>query len=986
MWIVVSIKLLSSLVCVQVFVIIESRINVADVSFAYRMDLHGPDEFYNPPPTLPPGVAVCDGIPRAKWNTRCVTLRNEGGQDVAHGVCQNVDPELVIDMDGKPLGDDRVAVQIAESLCEEDVPSVWMWSMHSWDIKRVFLNGVSLYDHDQTHIYNTAMNASNQRVRKGVRSYESSRERIESGVPPKKESLLTIEAITQVSTQTCCERNCLQPFPRGQIQAIRAQLHVHDGVYARKKCLLEVHRQIHKDSAGKKFITLKGREVCPQAWWTIHGIGKATFYRYKELAKAGKQAEGHGNLGSKKPRTHTLQAVATLRTLIVSNADKMPHKTRTLESGEKVPAMVLPSSFRWSDQLPIINEANGMQNLQPISSSGLSNIRRASFPEFAPKARGDTFARCGLCDTYKQLRSACTPLSDSQNKWSNILNTHIVGQRAHRELYYGNRYISDKYPEKMLCIIHDKMDHSKTASPHFSHKTKATDSFFKMPVAVTGMIAHGHGDVRYAHYGLGIFPTDSNHTIGSIAKLLRDLEGPPKNSSRKLFSIGRDQSTLTKALLNGSETCLDSLIPPPPVPLEPNPLPPILTLQLDNASGDNKNRWVFAYCSMLIYKGVFREVYINFLIVGHTHEDIDALFGRWSSMLKTNNYPTLPRLMKSFMECETVPVIPHFIEEVPDFKTFVHGYLGTGGDVLGGHSKSQQFKFFMDSNGWPLMEYKNLCTDKNWLPEHGKGIRLWSETEDGLPKVPSGSPPPLAPQQMKSLEEVKKGLNGFIAHWNKMANDDLSGEFRRKNGPISDYWKDVRIALDAPLQVRETILDGFWPASRITNDDADRRQSDGTICEGDAEDAPFVGRKRDRPRASFRVNRDTFAGYFVVVRPADGDPKPFWLARAITNPNPDPGHMHMIQIQYWTPASNLHINMETYDGWDTKKGNVWREDRVISPTWSSTNCIMTAWKPRFREGTSDPKVAISKPQIDIIKASVTAFMFELNNDGSTAQE
>ena len=45
------------------------------------------------------------------------------------------------------------------------------------------------------------------------------------------------------------------------------------------------------------------------------------------------------------------------------------------------------------------------------------------------------------------------------------------------------------------------------------------------------MIAHGHGDVWYAHYGLDIFPSDSNHTVGSIAKLLRDLELPPKHLS-----------------------------------------------------------------------------------------------------------------------------------------------------------------------------------------------------------------------------------------------------------------------------------------------------------------------------------------------------------------------------------------------------------------------------------------------------------------------
>jgi len=99
------------------------------------MDLHGLEEFENPLPTLPPNVVVCDGIPCAKWVTKCVTLTNKEGLDIANGVCQNGNPKLIIDMDGKPLGDDRVAVQIAQSLCEEVIPSSWMWRMHSWDIK-----------------------------------------------------------------------------------------------------------------------------------------------------------------------------------------------------------------------------------------------------------------------------------------------------------------------------------------------------------------------------------------------------------------------------------------------------------------------------------------------------------------------------------------------------------------------------------------------------------------------------------------------------------------------------------------------------------------------------------------------------------------------------------------------------------------------------------------------------------------------------------
>jgi len=80
--------------------------------------------------------------------------------------------------------------------------------------------------------------------------------------------------------------------------------------------------------------------------------------------------------------------------------------------------------------------------------------------------------------------------------------------------------------------MHDKMDHAKTASLVFSHKSKQLDGLMKLQVSVTGMIAHGHGDVRYAHYGLDIFLHDSNYTVGSFAKLLRDLELPPKYSSR----------------------------------------------------------------------------------------------------------------------------------------------------------------------------------------------------------------------------------------------------------------------------------------------------------------------------------------------------------------------------------------------------------------------------------------------------------------------
>ena len=354
-------------------------------------------------------------------------------------------------------------------------------------------------------------------------------------------------------------------------------MHVQGSVYHRKHRQLDVHKQIHRDANGKEMITLEGFEVCPKAWTTIMGLHRSSYYRYKANALVGKRTEQHGNQGTKKPRMHTLQGTAILRTLLESTVDHMPHKSRTKEDGEKVVAMSLPSSFHWNSTLLEINDRNLQLGLKEVSATGVSRICRESFSEYSTKKRGHNFARCGDCNDLKRMRSASTRGSGAYDVCQKRLDMHIARQRAHRELYYANTFLSEKQPEKCVTIIHNKMDHSKTLSPHFSHKSKHMDSFMKLLVSITGMIAHGHGDVRYAHYGLDIFPSDFNHTVGSIAKLLRDLELPPKHSSCEIFSGSRTAPLFT-ALLAGAEMCTSSLPPPIAEEVLAQPLPPVLNL------------------------------------------------------------------------------------------------------------------------------------------------------------------------------------------------------------------------------------------------------------------------------------------------------------------------------------------------------------------------------------------------------------------------
>ena len=72
---------------------------------------------------------------------------------------------------------------------------------------------------------------------------------------------------------------------------------------------------------------------------------------------------------------------------------------------------------------------------------------------------------------------------------------------------------------------------------------------------------------------------------------------------------------------------------------------------------------------------------------------------------------------------------------------------------------------------------------------------------------------------------------------------------------------------------------------------------DGTIREEYTEDASFVGRRHDYPPPSFCIGHNVFARYFLIVHLPDGNVRPFWVARVVSNLNPDPGHLNQMQIQ-----------------------------------------------------------------------------------------
>ncbi|KAL3675867.1 hypothetical protein R1sor_025815 [Riccia sorocarpa] len=228
----------------------------------------------------------------------------------------------------------------------------------------------------------------------------------------------------------------------------------------------------------------------------------------------------------------------------------------------------------------------------------------------------------------------------------------------------------------------------------------------------------------FCHLSLtGLWPGDPNFTVSSLARCLQDLEQVLENgdhtgdlsrttSNQSLFTSLLDQ-TASKATL-GREGAVDSTYfelhgsgsaPTAATDTEPTTftkLPRAFMLQMDNSAKDNKDIHVLAFCSELVKRGIFETVEVNFLMVGHTHEDIDALFSKVSARTINKDVLTLPTLMAEIWESEAMHPVPMLLEEIADYKSYVGGFL----DKLEGHSKPIGFRFSM-ANNVPIYKFQS---------------------------------------------------------------------------------------------------------------------------------------------------------------------------------------------------------------------------------------------------------------------------------------
>ena len=133
------------------------------------------------------------------------------------------------------------------------------------------------------------------------------------------------------------------------------------------------------------------------------------------------------------------------------------------------------------------------------------------------------------------------------------------------------------------------------------------------------------------------------------------------------------------------------------------------------------------------------QVQINFLPVGHIHEDVDQLFSRIGDEIRTTGCESLTgkcaldhsidnyygfdlhaALLDLFARSSTPSPVATLISCVWDAKELLQPYL----EPLEGHSRYAVFRFTLNSEGKSEMHYK-ASSDKPWEPKEA-GLQLLS--------------------------------------------------------------------------------------------------------------------------------------------------------------------------------------------------------------------------------------------------------------------
>lgn len=185
--------------------------------------------------------------------------------------------------------------------------------------------------------------------------------------------------------------------------------------------------------------------------------------------------------------------------------------------------------------------------------------------------------------------------------------------------------------------------------------------------------------------------------------------------------------------------------------------PSELHITIDNTSGENKNKYVFAFAAWLVASGKVKQVRIFFLKVGHTHVIIDQIFGNIAVSLKGREILTCEELEQIINEtCDAHPQwaaqkvrrlyslfdVKQWTDDAMGHAVFRNANRACAGDEQGSYNGMYDFLFKTHPTYRVAVSYREDAQFP-WRPYDSPG---GCKVINNLPEAP----PELAPLKSKS--------------------------------------------------------------------------------------------------------------------------------------------------------------------------------------------------------------------------------------------
>lgn len=183
-----------------------------------------------------------------------------------------------------------------------------------------------------------------------------------------------------------------------------------------------------------------------------------------------------------------------------------------------------------------------------------------------------------------------------------------------------------------MSVIFDKWDSSKTTAPYFARSPHFWSSALKkriLKLHVLLVLVHAIPKCEYFYVFNESIKGNANTNIEGLRKSLLKHTEMEDGTQRRLPSTlyAQFDSACKSACLHPKPVAHISTTALSAPEAHCSHLPECVDGSLvPSAAADNKNRWMLGFLGLLVKQAKFADVYASMLIVGHTHEDIDAEF------------------------------------------------------------------------------------------------------------------------------------------------------------------------------------------------------------------------------------------------------------------------------------------------------------------------------------------------------------------------